>query len=71
MSHSTSSAPSDVQGRIVRGSVMSLANQAIKAVSNLVTILILAVYLGPDEFGLIAYALSIQADRTGRWSLDC
>lgn len=50
-----------VQRQAVRGSVMSLANQVIKSVTNLGTTLVVAWYLGPEEFGLFAVAFSIQA----------
>ena len=50
-----------LQRQAVRGSVLALTNQAIKLVSNVATTLIVALYLGPDEFGLFAVAFSIQA----------
>ena len=54
-------AATQLRRRAVRGSVMSLANQVVKLVTNLGTMLVLAVYLGPEEFGLFAVAFSVQA----------
>ena len=50
-----------LRGRAVRGSVMSLINQVIRMATGLGTTLIVARYLGPEEFGLFAVAASIQA----------
>ena len=50
-----------LQRRAVRGTVMSLVSQAIRLLANLVTPLVLGIYLGPEEFGLIGIAFSIQA----------
>ena len=59
----TSESPADarlLRGRAVRGGVMSLISQLIRMVTGLGTTLIVALYLGPEEFGLFAVAVSIQ-----------
>lgn len=50
-----------LQRQAVRSSVLSLTNQIIKIIANLGTTLVVALYLGPEEFGLFAVAFSIQA----------
>ncbi|MFQ5430405.1 MAG: lipopolysaccharide biosynthesis protein [Phycisphaerae bacterium] len=49
-----------LRDRAVRGGVMSLINQTVRMATSLGTTLIVAVYLGPEEFGLFAVAVSIQ-----------
>jgi O-antigen/teichoic acid export membrane protein len=50
-----------LQRRAVRAGVYSIANQSVKSVANLAVFLVLAHYLGPGEFGLLAIAMSIQS----------
>lgn len=45
----------------VRGSVLSLADQAIRAGLGVLTSLVVAAYVGPDGFGLVALAVSVEA----------
>jgi PST family polysaccharide transporter len=44
----------------VRGSVMALADNSVRALLGVLTTLIVAAFVGPDEFGVIAIAISVE-----------
>ena len=61
--NATADSPADtklLRGRALRGGVMSLISQLIRMVTGLGTTLIVALYLGPEEFGLFAVAVAVQ-----------
>lgn len=49
-----------LRGKVFRGSVFSLGSQGVRFVVQTGTTLFLAAYLGPDEFGVVAIAASVQ-----------
>lgn len=45
----------------VRGSVIAMADNVVRSVLGIVTTLIVAIFVGPDEMGLIGLAISVES----------
>lgn len=61
--------PSHTGGQILRNSFWLMTEQGVRIVAGVVIAALIARYLGPDNFGLINYALSIVAFLSGGVSL--